>query len=96
VSDINISECRRRKIPSYHIQEGKDREEEAGPHSHFMGKQPLTQNFLLDSTSYIFTKHTNTRMLTNALVHGVFGRYRSMLICRVRFLENVLTEFNSA
>jgi hypothetical protein len=80
VSDINVSECRRRKKPSYHTQEGKDRDEETGPHSHFLGKQPLTQNLLLDSTSYIFTKHTNARMLTNALVLGVFGGHRSMLV----------------
>jgi hypothetical protein len=58
-----------------------------GPQSHFQRKHPLTQNFLLDSTSYIFIKHANARLQTNTVVQGTLGNFKrdSEMIKQVTF-----------
>jgi hypothetical protein len=80
VSDINGNECRNRKNHSYHVQEGKETKR-PGSESHFQGKHPLTKNFLVDSTSYIFIKHANARLQTNTLVHGALGNFKEIQRC---------------
>jgi hypothetical protein len=66
---------RRGKTPHIMYRKEKTEKKRPGPQSHFWGKHPLTKNFLLDSTSYIFIKHANARLQTNTLAQGTLGSF---------------------
>jgi hypothetical protein len=44
-------------------------------HHHFQDKHTQKENFLLDSTSCIFTKHINARLWTSILLQGTLGDF---------------------
>jgi hypothetical protein len=75
VSDINGSECRKRKNLSYHVQEEKDREEEARTPKPLSEKTPSDPKFPTRLHLLHFHKTCKRQVADQYCSTGDFGKF---------------------